>query len=632
MRQTTPFPLQRVAHHIRMAGSLSMATISRIHQCWSACLLRWLLIVPSVFLVSNATAQWEQCSGWKSGEARAIVADHGFVYGLASDGSIQASQDSGRIWFTIRPPDDGGWIRSIAPTETGVVLGTDYLLNVGIWSKDDSKNEWSGLNEGLESRIVHSFLRQDQDLWAGTNDGVYRYTGAKSGWLRVGSGLPLGAVWSLAIVRSTLVAVVGSGLYSCPSRGGVWKPLGRPVSRGHVRLLGAGAELYAATSEGLFRSAVELVEWVDCTHRLEDKDITALVVAGNFIYAGTPSGLFRKPLKGEAWVELPLETRALHVHSLTVIGSKLFAGVDTELWTLPLEGGDLVEQYVEKFRAGYQKSRLTSPDWRASNSECDPGSLPANVLSKVERRVNYFRALVNLAPISFDPKLNALAQAAAFLMHKNNSLSHYPPVTWECYSEDAARGASNCNLGLSPFSFYPEGSNITGFIEDYGSNNSSCGHRRWILHSQARTMGFGATDNSQALYVTQLERGLRPDLPEYIAYPPPGLIARSIVFTRWSFSIPEQVHSDLSKAWVKMFTPSGAPVSLLQYKVAAPMGLDPGITWEVPEFDKKAPSRVSAKPVPSAVLPLAVYKVVVGGILIDGIAQQYSYIVTILDL
>jgi len=63
------------------------------------------------------------------------------------------------------------------------------------------------------------------------------------------------------------------------------------------------------------------------------------------------------------------------------------------------------------------------------------------------------------------------------MMDANNSLNHNPPTSWTCYSAGGAEAASHSNLSLG----YNTTSAVTGQMNDDGSNNYFCGHRRWIL-------------------------------------------------------------------------------------------------------------------------------------------------------
>ena len=145
--------------------------------------------------------------------------------------------------------------------------------------------------------------------------------------------------------------------------------------------------------------------------------------------------------------------------------------------------------------------------WTGSTASCTAGTLSDQAHSKVLQRINYYRRLAGLADdIVLDTVKNTKSQQAALIMSANSNLSHNPPPTWRCYTAEGAEAAGKSNLGLG----FHSTNAIDGYMEDFGTNNTAVGHRRWILYSRAKVMGHGSTSNSQALWVIG---DLRPPLP-----------------------------------------------------------------------------------------------------------------------
>src|SRR6185312_8522029 len=114
-----------------------------------------------------------------------------------------------------------------------------------------------------------------------------------------------------------------------------------------------------------------------------------------------------------------------------------------------------------------------------------------------------------------------------------------------------ASAAANSNLALG--SFGPD--SITGYINDFGANNTEAGHRRWLLYPQTQTMGTGdipagnGFTNANATWVLDGNYGTaRPATRDgFVAWPPPGYVPYPVVFARWSFAYP---NADFSTATV----------------------------------------------------------------------------------
>lgn len=215
----------------------------------------------------------------------------------------------------------------------------------------------------------------------------------------------------------------------------------------------------------------------------------------------------------------------------------------------------LRKKVLDDYKNIYLQSAVTNVGWTGNATNCDAGTIPDEVQNKVLSRINYFRKLVGLAgDITFDAAKNAKCQQGALMTTANGQLNHYPPSTWKCYTTEGKDACGNSNLYLGV-----TGSNaITGYIEDPGTSNNACGHRRWIIYSKAKIMGHGSTSNSDVLWV--LGGSQTPaQLPEFIAYPPKNYVPAPLVFSKWSFAIPA---ADFTNATVSMRDSTGNNINL----------------------------------------------------------------------
>lgn len=212
---------------------------------------------------------------------------------------------------------------------------------------------------------------------------------------------------------------------------------------------------------------------------------------------------------------------------------------------------------------------------------CNPGKLSAATLKARLTEINYFRKMAGLQPVSFNAEYNEKAQAAAYLMYKNGTLNHRPPTNWKCYTQLAASGASSCNLGY--------GGGIYGYITDLGPNNQDCGHRMYILSAQKEEMGYGGTEETDAIYVFG---GIRDvdSLPNYVAWPPAGFIPSEILSDRWTFSHPGSGNYASATAEVSV---NGKSVPLT-YTQATSYG-DGGMAFEIADWSEWKPKMLDQK-------------------------------------
>jgi Cysteine-rich secretory protein family len=236
---------------------------------------------------------------------------------------------------------------------------------------------------------------------------------------------------------------------------------------------------------------------------------------------------------------------------------KLFWFLLLILPTLVFTGSTTDEILLKQKAAGdFKKSiidtEITSPDelgWTGNTKSCKQGKISAEMYKRMLTRINYFRRLAGVNDeVYLDSSWNKYAQAAALIMYSSNTLTHSPTPAMKCYSKTGKEGAETSNLGSIV------GASIKMIvaddIQDAGESNKDCGHRRWILYSQAIKMGVGATPGSTAIRVFQKSEEeikdtsqFRGIVPAYFAYPFQGYIPYQVVYPKWSFSIPSEQYT-----------------------------------------------------------------------------------------
>lgn len=168
--------------------------------------------------------------------------------------------------------------------------------------------------------------------------------------------------------------------------------------------------------------------------------------------------------------------------------------------------------------------------WTGDVAACDPGDMDPMARAAALRVLNLYRWLADLPEITSDPTKDKEAQACALLMRANNSLSHMPPPDWMCYMDEGAKAAGRCNISSGPAV-----SSVDGYMVDPG-NDTTIGHRRWILSNSIGPTGIGGTDRASCLMTTGNMRVGKA----WQAWPAPGVIpiqAMQQGFSRWVTSI-----------------------------------------------------------------------------------------------
>ncbi|WP_291152428.1 CAP domain-containing protein [Flavobacterium sp. UBA7680] len=226
---------------------------------------------------------------------------------------------------------------------------------------------------------------------------------------------------------------------------------------------------------------------------------------------------------------------------------------------------------VYNYNEVYLKTNLTNSGWTGNILTCNAGTIPTTTHEMVAKRINYFRNLVGLPKIEMDLSTDKVkaCQEAAFMMHANNKLSHFPTSDWKCYTADGYLGATKSNLSIG----YNSTTAISNLIQDAGTTNAPVGHRRWLLYSKAKSFTSGSTGYTSAVWVHS-DFAIK-NSKEFTAYPH-RYFPQNLVYNRWSFSIYGAIFND---AKVVMTGPSGN-VALSIVSNSGPAYGDNTIVWE----------------------------------------------------
>ncbi len=278
----------------------------------------------------------------------------------------------------------------------------------------------------------------------------------------------------------------------------------------------------------------------------------------------------------------------------------------------------------------YCKSRIDSVVWNGDVNACDAGSISPEIISKAELRINFFRKVNGLEFVKIDDSLSKMAQEAAFVSKVNGVLEHSLSPVANCYSEFAAKSCKYSNMGFTSFKYFPETAFITGFIEDSGPENYFVGHRRWLLSSRLRRIGYGATDRSEAVAIEKKLENSAAVGPPFISYPWNGCNPLNLIYPVWSFSIPKGPDVDFSQTKVEVVGSNGELQDLEMLKERKGFQ-DPTITWRMTGWFSPREINLGLNSLEERGLVGKIFNVRVSNVILDGVKRNYKYIVHVVE-
>ena len=142
----------------------------------------------------------------------------GLIWAGTDDGLVQLSQDGGRNWTNVTPPDLPEWalISIIEPSPhdaaTAYVAATRYKLDDTrpyLYKTTDLGQTWTKIVAGIPDDEFTRVIREDPAraglLYAGSETGLYVSFDAGANWQRATGNLPVAPVADLAIKDAELV-------------------------------------------------------------------------------------------------------------------------------------------------------------------------------------------------------------------------------------------------------------------------------------------------------------------------------------------------------------------------------------------------------------------------------------------
>ncbi len=174
------------------------------------------------------------------------------------------------------------------------------------------------------------------------------------------------------------------------------------------------------------------------------------------------------------------------------------------------------------------RADLDEGTWTGATALCDAGGLTAPALANTLKLVNLARFLADVPAVGHDSALDQQAQACSMLMAANGDLSHDPPSTWKCWNAEADDAAKHSNLSTAPAV-----QSVGNYLIDAG-NDTTLGHRRWILSNSLGPIGIGGTTSASCLWVIG---GTGKGAKTWTAWPAPGVFPLQAFTSGWGPSL-----------------------------------------------------------------------------------------------
>ncbi len=246
------------------------------------------------------------------------------VYAGTLATAVYKSSDGGQHWRSANIGLKGHvsvvYAIAIHPKDPNIIyIGT----TIGPHRSTDGGESWVERVHGMESVYVASLVidpRNPSILYAGTTGGIYKSVDGGDRWKEINKGLfkegpntamalGVNAIAIDPVENQNVFIGTNQGMYVSTDGGDQWVPKSQGLDTKLVARLLIDPNhrnvLYAGTEKGIYKSTDYGETWKATNNGLTNLVVRSMVIDSlNAIYVGTQGGLFKSTDSGNTWVPL----------------------------------------------------------------------------------------------------------------------------------------------------------------------------------------------------------------------------------------------------------------------------------------------------------------------------------------
>ena len=188
-------------------------------------------------------------------------------------------------------------------TSLHVADGVIYagVFKQGIYASKDSGKTWTSLNHNLKDERVKSILRTGNELWIGTDRGIYALQDGSKAWRQI-SNKP--QMKGLLKVGNNFVAGTYEGIALSSNNGETWDVVNRKIKPSKLSVVD-GKIIAMDMGEGLELSADMGKTWKTIQDGvLHDYQVFEIVKMGNNLMRSQSDGIYMSQDWGKSWKDI----------------------------------------------------------------------------------------------------------------------------------------------------------------------------------------------------------------------------------------------------------------------------------------------------------------------------------------
>jgi photosystem II stability/assembly factor-like uncharacterized protein len=283
----------------------------------------WPLVFVSIFVVSEARAQWIQTNGPEEGQVNRILVSGSNIFAGTETAGVFRSTDGGATW---RPANSG--LAFMKVNDLAAIENSLFAAGNGISVSTDFGDSWTSV--AMTNINVLLLATIGKKLFAAAQRyGVFRSTDNGRSWTDVNWGLQF-PPYCMATTGTHLFAVTYGGAFRLGETDTSWVPTAYNGTGAYVAHLAAsGSTVLGAFAGNIILTTDNGTSWTKASADLAGESVVDFAIDGAYFYTATRSGVFSSTNGGTSWTKVS-PFMALNGLLLAVDSPNLFAATHDE--------------------------------------------------------------------------------------------------------------------------------------------------------------------------------------------------------------------------------------------------------------------------------------------------------------
>lgn len=305
---------------------------------------------PAMQVTTDGGATWRTIkSGLTNTAITKICLQNNTILIVSSEGGMFKSNDEGESWQAL---EGGGIAEGFYVGD--IKLYGNYVLTArgksGVLRTSDYGDTWEKMNNGIEGILIYSLCISDNDIYASTELGFFKFIDASGEWIEYNDGLVATSIIDMLVDNGIIYTSSWDfGLSKTTDGGNTWSKIPKSQFQKQVQKLTVdGNTIYAEGSDSLFVSMNNGGSWKNIKGDLVTEYGNFLYKTEKCLFGGFFDGTYRTSDYGLTWDTLKYDSKKI-----------------TNAFKMIYESGDL---FLVNYDLGVLKSTDEGTTWNIINN------------------------------------------------------------------------------------------------------------------------------------------------------------------------------------------------------------------------------------------------------------------------